>query len=82
MALFSQRPAEEMSSSTRFHANQLNVHVRCETKQLDPRELLPHDNPAGLVETYQVKDCLAKIDADGLQVHGTPPRSPLYPAMG
>lgn len=81
MALLAQRPAKEMRSSTRFHANQSSVHVGCETKQLDPRELLPDDNLAGLVQTYQVKDRLAKIDADDVQVPGTPPRSPLYPDL-
>jgi hypothetical protein len=33
-------------------------------KQLGTRELLPHHNFAGLVKTYQVKNCLAKIDAN------------------
>jgi hypothetical protein len=64
MALFSQRLPEEMRSSARIHANQLNRHVGCEAKQLKTRKLLPYDNFAGLVETNQVKDRLAQIDPD------------------
>ena len=64
MALLSQRPAKEVRSSTGFHAYQLDAKVRGEAQQLDTRELLPSHNLAALVQTYQVKDCLAKIDAD------------------
>ena len=52
-------------------------------KQLGPPDLLPRNNFTGLVKTYQVKNCLAKIDVDRIEFHGTPPRSPLIlPADG
>ncbi|PYT64232.1 MAG: hypothetical protein DMG35_01145 [Acidobacteria bacterium] len=55
-----------MRTPTSFHANQLDVYVRGETQQLGARELLAHRDLAAQVEPDQMKDCLTKINADGL----------------
>jgi hypothetical protein len=80
MRLLAQSLAEEMRARTGFHSNQVNLHVRSQAKKLDTRELLPHHNLSGMAQSNKVKNLLAQINADGVQVHGKPPRSPLYPA--
>src|SRR5216684_7940814 len=73
VSLFSQCPAKKMRTPTGFHANQLDVHVRCEAQQLYARELLSYHHLAAQVKPDQMKNCLAKINADRVQFHGTPP---------
>jgi len=46
MSLFSQCPSQKMGSAASLHANQLDAPLRCETKELYPRELLAHHNLA------------------------------------
>jgi hypothetical protein len=55
----------------------INSHVRRETKKLSARELLLHHNLSRLAQPNKVKIGLAQIDADGVQLHGTPPHLPL-----
>src|SRR5260370_532070 len=66
MSLFSQGSAKKMRTSAGFHANQLDVHVRGEAQQLGARELLAHHNLAAQVKPDQMKNCLTKINADGV----------------
>jgi len=44
MTLFAQCPAEKMSSSAGFHANQSNLQVRGEVQELAARKPLAHYN--------------------------------------
>jgi hypothetical protein len=62
-----------MGSSAGFHANQFDLQVRREVQQLLARKLLAHYNLAAQVEPNQVKDCLAKINADRVYLQGMPP---------
>jgi hypothetical protein len=62
-----------MRTPTGFHANHLDVYVRSEAQQLCARELLAHRDFAAQVKPDQMKNCLAKINADRVQFHGTPP---------
>ena len=62
--LFVQCPAEEMRAATGFHANQIDVQVRGKLQQLLARKLLAHHGFAAQVHSNQMKDCLAKVDAD------------------
>jgi hypothetical protein len=55
-----------MRTSAGFHANQLDLHVRGKAEQLCPRELLAHHNLAAQVNSDQMKNCLTKINADGV----------------
>jgi hypothetical protein len=55
-----------MRTSAGFHANQPDVYVGSEAQQLCARELLAHHDLAAQVEPDQVKDCLTKINADGV----------------
>src|SRR6266478_5875223 len=73
VSLFPQCSAKKMRTSAGFHANQLDVYVRGETQQLGARELLAHHDLAVQVQPDQMKDCLTKINADGVLFHGTPP---------
>src|SRR5712691_6577385 len=73
VSLFPQCSAKKMRTSAGFHANQLDVYVRCEAQQLYARELLSHHHLAAQVKPDQMKNCLAKINADRVQFHRTPP---------
>ena len=55
MTLLAKRTAKEVRSSAGFHANQIDLQVRCESKQLNTRELLPHHHLAGHAQTYKMK---------------------------
>src|ERR1700675_3478431 len=73
VSLFPQCSAKKMRTSAGFHANQPDVYVGSEAQQLCARELLAHHDLAVQVEPDQMKDCLTKINADGVQFHGRPP---------
>ena len=62
-----------MNSPASFHTNQFDVYVGGEAQQLGAREFLADHDLATLVKPDQMKNCLAKIKADGVQFHGTPP---------
>src|SRR6266851_1273682 len=66
VSLFPQCSAKKMRTSAGFHANQLDVYVRGETQQLCARELLAHRDVAAQVKPDQMKNCLTKINADGV----------------
>jgi hypothetical protein len=55
-----------MRSAAGFHANQFDLQVRGEVQQLLARKLLAYHNFTAQVKTNQIKDCLAKINADCL----------------
>src|SRR6201997_840256 len=74
--------AQEMRACAGFHSNQVNLHVGREAKKLGTRELFPHPHFSCMVETYEVKDGLAKINTDAVQFHGKSPSSSLYPSLG
>src|SRR5882672_2778718 len=66
MSLFPQGSAKKMRTSAGFHANQPDVYVGSEAQQLCARELLAHHNLAAQVKPDQMKNCLTKINADGV----------------
>ena len=66
MSLFPQCPTKKMRTAASFHANQLDVYVRGEAQQLCTRELLAHYDFAVQVKRDQMKNCLTKINADGV----------------
>jgi hypothetical protein len=55
-----------MRTSAGFHANQPDVYVGSEAQQLCARELLTHHDLAAQVKPDQMKNCLTKINADGV----------------
>jgi hypothetical protein len=55
-----------MRTSAGFHANQSDMYVGGEAQQLCARELLAHHDLAAQVKPYQMKNCLTKINADGV----------------
>jgi hypothetical protein len=70
-----------MGSPASLHANQLDPLLRCETKQMCPRELPAHHDLAAHVKSNQVKTRLAKINADRMDLHGDVSSVPLlYPS--
>src|SRR3984893_786126 len=66
VSLFPQCSAKKMRASAGFHANQPDGYVGSEAQQLCARELLAHHDLAVQVEPDQMKDCLTKINADGV----------------
>jgi len=55
-----------MRTSAGFHADQRDLYVGGEAQQLCTRELLAHYNLAAQVKPDEMKNCLTKINADGL----------------
>jgi hypothetical protein len=47
-----------------FHANQLDLYVRGEVRQLYSREFLAYHNLAAYVKPNRMKNCLTEINAD------------------
>ena len=82
MALLSQGTAEEVSPRTRFHPNQRDRHVSGEGDELLLGELLPQQDLARCVQSYEMKRRFAKIDAYRMNLHvddppeNLPTRSP------
>src|SRR5215472_3933443 len=66
VSLFPQSSAKKMRTAAGFHANQLDTHVRGKAQQLRTREPLAHHNLAVQVNSDQMKNCLTKINADGV----------------
>src|SRR5713226_2173631 len=66
VSLFPQGSAKKMRTSAGFHANQPDVYVDGEAQQLCARELLAHHDLAAQVKPDQMKNCLTKINADGV----------------
>src|SRR6266436_1556270 len=66
VSLFPQCSAKKMRTSAGLHANQPDLYVGSEAQQLCARELLAHHDLAVQVEPDQMKDCLTKINADGV----------------
>src|SRR5467141_757344 len=66
VSLFPQCSAKKMRTSAGFHANQPDVYVACEAQQLCARELLTHHDLAAQVKPDHMKNCLTKINADGV----------------
>jgi hypothetical protein len=55
-----------MRTSAGLHANQLDVYVGDEAQQLCTSKLFAHYDLAGQAKSYQMKNCLTKINADGV----------------
>jgi hypothetical protein len=53
-----------MGALARFHPDQMHAPVRREPQQLRTRELLAYHHFPACVQTDQMKDRLAEIDAD------------------
>jgi hypothetical protein len=53
----------KVHSGARFHPDQGGLQVGREGNQLLLRTLLPQQDLAGIAKSYEVKGCLAKIDA-------------------
>src|SRR5262249_37977057 len=73
MPLLAQSAAQKVSSSTGLHTDQGNMQVRREAQNLIPRALLAHHYLPARVKNNQMKDRLPKINADRVNLHGTPP---------
>src|SRR6266436_3735140 len=82
VSLFPQCSAKKMRTSAGLHANQHDVYIRREPQQLCTRELLAHYDLAAQVKPDQMKNCLAKINADCVQFHGTPPPQASHTQVG
>src|SRR5260221_11889831 len=82
VSLFPQSSAKKMRTSPGLHANQPDVYIRREPQQLCTRELLAHYDLAAQVKPDQMKNCLAKINADCVQFHGTPPPQASHTQVG
>src|SRR5260370_21146345 len=72
VSLFPHCSAKKMRTSADFLANQPDVYIGSEAQQLSARKLLAHHDLTVQVEPDQMKDCLTKINADGLWFHGMP----------
>src|SRR5258708_18278452 len=82
MFLVAQCPAQKMSSSACLHTNQRDPQIRCELQKLSARELLAHYNFAAFVKPNHVKGGFSKINADRVNLHGTPPAYTSYTPGG
>src|SRR6266567_6757346 len=82
MPLFPKGTAQKMGASTGLHADQGHAQIRCEAKNLVARALLAYHNFTAQVESNKMKDRLPKIDANRVNLHGTPPVHPLYLQKG
>src|SRR5260370_27959592 len=66
VSLFPQCSAKKTRTSAGFHANQPDAYVGSEAQQLCARELLAHHDLTAQVKPDQMKNCLTKINADGV----------------
>jgi hypothetical protein len=71
VALSAQRSPEKVRSRACFHAHQGVGQVGGVGQQLRARELLPNNHLAVLIESDEMKNGLAQIDADRSNVHET-----------
>jgi hypothetical protein len=69
ISLLAQRASQKMRPGTCLHPDQRRLHVGGVRQQLSLRELLPHQHLAGCAKRYQVKRCLAKINANRNYLH-------------
>src|SRR5580692_1391622 len=67
-----------MSSTARFHADQLHLHIRRKSQQLRTRTTLAHYHLPTLIQTHQMKYGLTQINAQREDFHEMPPCPALY----
>ena len=82
MPLFAQSTAQKVGPSAGFHADQGHAQVRGKAQNLVTRALLAHHHFTARIKTNQMKDRLPKINADRVNLHGTPPVHHLYLRRG
>src|SRR5215813_7207816 len=62
-----------MRASTGLHTHQMNRAIGHEVQQLFAQKLPAYHNLSAKVKSDQMKNRLAKINADRVQLHGMPP---------